>query len=754
MTTVAAPPVERERLEPAPRRPTPQRSSAAGLIGLAAIAVLLPLRGTWVASVALTLLTFTVPGILALRAIRVSSRAVRKFPLYIPAASLLVMLIGGLLADLLGPSLGISKPLHGDATSVATLAVGAVLWVIGLNAPKEGRFPWRSILAEPSLLLPLVLPLLAAAGALLLNNGHGPTVARASAVAVAICLFLGLTFANRLSRGQVGMLIFACALAAQWSFSLRSQEVVGFDITTEIEIAKHTLAAGIWHPVHHNDAYSAMLSVTVLPSVLHALTGASPLISFKLLYPILTALLPVSVFLIGERFMARRFAALAAALLLVQSYFFSLLPELARQEIGLLFFAVLAASLCDPRVRQRARLFLIAGMAAGLVVSHYSSTYLAIPPVIIALLIQIVLGRTQRGPILLAPLLTAAVVLVGGAAIWYGAVTHSSSNLTSFSNAVTQRGLDLLPNRSGNVITSYFRGNVTSDVTAQRYQALAVSNYRDRPYIHPVPAASQPRYALKGAKVPEPRVKAPTVAHALNVWSTAEGELMLLFGVIGSLLMVLRRRSRYAVRRAGALALGTIAVLTVIRFSGTVAASYNQTRALAQSLILLALPVGWLLQLLTSKLRGRSAAVVSAGLALAVTLVFAEQVGISGAFLGGGTTLNLAQSGEDFERLYMTPAELAGAQWAADASRHQLLWADPYGQLRLSATAGVTAFNEVTPLTLDRHAWLYGTHTNVVLGRARGSVNNVQAIYQWPAAFLHDWFDTVYSNGDSTVFHR
>jgi hypothetical protein len=208
------------------------------------------------------------------------------------------------------------------------------------------------------------------------------------------------------------------------------------------------------------------------------------------------------------------------------------------------------------------------------------------------------------------------------------------------------------------------------------------------------------------------------------------------------------------VRRAGALALGTIVVLTLIRFSGTVAAAYNQTRALSQSLILLALPVAWMLQLLTSRLRGRSTALVSAGLALIVTLVFAQQVGIPSAFLGGGTSLNLSQSGEDYERLYMSPAELAGARWASVESDHTLLWADAYGQLRLAATTGAVPFTEVTPRTLDRHAWLYGTHTNVVLGRARGSIGNFQAIYQWPSSFLHDWFDTVYSNGDSEVFHR
>ncbi len=102
----------------------------------------------------------------------------------------------------------------------------------------------------------------------------------------------------------------------------------------------------------------------------------------------------------------------------------------------------------------------------------------------------------------------------------------------------------------------------------------------------------------------------------------------------------------------------------------------------------------------------------------------------------------------------MTPAELAGADWAAGQSHHKLLYADRYGQLRLYATTGTVALTDVTPETIDRHAWVYGTRTNVVLGRARGQIADFASIYRWPAAFLNRNFNTVYTNGDSTVYHR
>jgi hypothetical protein len=49
---------------------------------------------------------------------------------------------------------------------------------------------------------------------------------------------------------------------------------------------------------------------------------------------------------------------------------------------------------------------------------------------------------------------------------------------------------------------------------------------------------------------------------------------------------------------------------------------------------------------------------------------------------------------------------------------------------------------------------LYGSHTNVVLGRARGDTGDYSATYRWPNAFLDNYFDVVFDDGDSKVYHR
>jgi uncharacterized membrane protein len=734
-----------------PARP---RRALPSLGGLALIAVLLPLRGNWAAGTVLALLSFTVPGVVMLRAARVPAAAVRSFPLYLPAASVLVMLTGGLLADLAGPPLGIAKPLHGDTAALTVLGLALVLWAAGIPAPDAARLRWRDALQDPVNLVPFVIPALSAAGALLLTHGDGVFLARAAGALAVIVVFGMLLAAPRLTRAQAALLLFACALAVEWAFSLRGQEVVGFDISSEITVAQHTLSAGIWHPLHRNDAYGAMLSLSILPSVLHALTGCAPVLAFKLVYPVLTALLPASVFLLAERLMTRRFAVLAGVLLLVQDYFFQQLPQLARQEIGLLFFMALIGALLDRSQQRASRVALAVAFSAGLVVSHYSSTYLAVPAVGVALVLAVVAHRWRRTIAMAVPLACSLVILAGGSALWYGTITHSSSNLTSFFSALETKGLNLLPNSNGNIISSYFDGNLIKEVNGRTFQRLAGTAYRGRTgYIHPLPAAAKPAFDLRSATVPAPALRLGALAAAFQLASILVGQLMLVMGVIGSLMMLFSRRASRSAREVGILALSTVGVLTLIRFSGTISADYNQTRALLQSLLLLALPAAWLAQQVLARLgRLRTPAVVAVAAGVAATLAY--QSSLSKVVTGGGTLLAYSHSGEDYEREYMTPAELAGASWASSMSRGTLLYADPYGQLRLSAATGATALNEVTPRTLDRRAWLYGTHTNVVLGRARGTIGDHAAAYHWPSAFLNTYFDTVFTDGDSKVYHR
>jgi hypothetical protein len=220
--------------------------------------------------------------------------------------------------------------------------------------------------------------------------------------------------------------------------------------------------------------------------------------------------------------------------------------------------------------------------------------------------------------------------------------------------------------------------------------------------------------------------------------------------------MVLRRNSSLLTKQIGLLALVTTLLLTLIRFSGTLATAYGQERAQLQGLVLLAVSLCWTVQGLAVVRRAWQARILAMATGcLAVVLISTTY--LAGAVLGGGTSANLANSGAAFEYFDTTTPELASAQWLGNAIvPGQLVYADEYGQLPLVAMTGIQngLLLDLTPRTLNDQAWVYASRTNVTDGRAFGLYNDSFATYVFPAGFLSANYNLVYTDGSSEVFHR
>jgi uncharacterized membrane protein len=763
--------------------------------GMAAIAALVPLRELWPAQLALLGLLLVVPGLALLRALRVPRRAIVGTPVYIPTASVAVLIAAGLAVDLIGPAIGIHAPLRTLPMLLSVEALCAVLVIIAarraprLRDPRPGlRLPrvrelWPRALAlaaaagaalraprlrdpRPGLRLPrvrelwpLALPLAAAAGAARLTTSHGPTVAIAATAGCVVAIMLALVAAPRMTRTQLAILLYSVSLALLWSFSLRSGFVYGFDISSEYQVVHSTQAAGVWNLAHPNDAYGAMLSVTVLPAVLHNISGASDLVLLKAVYPAILALVPVFVFAIGRRFIASRYAAAAAIVLICQGPFSQQFPAIARQEIALVLFAALAAVLLDQLIPTAPRLSLAALLGLALAVSHYSTTYFAIWVLGLAVIVQLVVSTFRPLRRVDLCILGTFVVMVAGAALWYGPLTNSASNLGGLRQAISANGFQFLPNRAPgqSVLSAYFNGNTTPAIDATRYADLVAQDYAVQyPYVVPLPDAALARYRLQDAKVPTTPARAPTVAQSLNTLDLLIQQLLNVLAVLGVLYLALRRRTTTTFRILAIIGAGALTLLAVIRLSGTLQAYYNQTRALVQGLVVLGVCIAAVLEWGVRRL-GRVGWVGVAAMTAGAAILLSTNSGLVGATLGTGAPVNLADHGQDYEQFYVTAPELASARWVGTVEpANDLLYADDYGQLRIFSQLGqhLRLLTDITPQTIDQHAWIYASATNIVDGRASSSNSGYSATYQFPALFLAENFNTVYSNGSSEVFHR
>jgi hypothetical protein len=111
------------------------------LVPLALLALLVPVHYSWAAQFLLILLLLTIPGVILLRALRIPGSVVASFPVYVPCASLVVLLGSGLAVDLAGPVVGIVAPLRPWPMLAGLELVCLILLAISINAPSNVASP-------------------------------------------------------------------------------------------------------------------------------------------------------------------------------------------------------------------------------------------------------------------------------------------------------------------------------------------------------------------------------------------------------------------------------------------------------------------------------------------------------------------------------------------------------------------------------------------------------------------------------------
>jgi uncharacterized membrane protein len=727
--------------------------------GLAGLALLTPLHASWAVQLLMVPVLLIIPGVVLLRALRVPGTAIAACPIYVPAASILVLMGSGLAIDLIGPVVGISAPLRAAPLLITLEIVCAGLLLSALNASPQTQIPWRALKRPVALVWPLILPLVGAAGALRLNSGHSNAVALIAIALVIITLIVAFLRAPWHDDALLIVILFAAGLALMWSFSLRGDLVYGFDISSEYYSLNQTVTGGVWHISHPNDAYGAMLSLTVLPAALHELSGVQTLFIFKIVYPVITALFPVGVFCLSRRFITGRWAFMAAALVIMQQTFFEQMPALARQEIGTFLFAALVAMLLDTMESKRSpgRWIFVCLLSLGMVVSHYSTTYLAIPLFALTAAFQWIFSWFRSIPRMSGVLLLAFGVSLAGAIVWYGPITHSASNLSQFEQVADAKGVSILPNKGGNALSTYLQGEASQGLSPAQYQIYIKKYYQTTyPFVTPLSTAGDPQYDLKIASDPTPPVKIESLSSGLNLADLLVQQATNLLAGITALVLALRRRVPAVARQIALMGLASMAMLILIRISGTIAEAYNPTRAFMQLLIVLAVSISWFSQWLGATLRWmRPWILIASSASLSVFIIGSS--GFSGAFLGGGTDSNLANSYTDYQRFVATTQDLAAGAWVLREARpDQIIEADRYGELRLVTMAGQRPgiVGDITPETTDQHAWVYATGANIIDNVVQSETGNYAASYAFPKLFLESNFNVVYTDGTSEVFHR
>jgi uncharacterized membrane protein len=328
--------------------------------------------------VGLFYLTF-VPGFIFIKLLKLELGTF-EFILYSVGFSVAFLMLSGLIINEFGSLVGFSFPLSTLPLSLfinTLILVGAAVAYLRQEKEKQNSNPQNQSFS-PSFLLLTLIPLLSIMGTYFVNTTGDSFFLLITIVSVALLFTVVAFYEKSTSIYPFAILMIAIALLFQTSLISNYIMPYGSDSPNELYIASATQLLSHWNPIFSVPSdlvfgrYNAMLSITVLPTVYSNMLGMSLTWVYKIIYPLIFALVPLGLYLLWKPYIGKKFAFFAAFLFMADITFFTELTALNRQMIGELFFVLLLLVLLNKKIKQEVKFISFAVFSIGLIFSHYA----------------------------------------------------------------------------------------------------------------------------------------------------------------------------------------------------------------------------------------------------------------------------------------------------------------------------------------------------------------------------------------------
>ncbi|WP_436525455.1 hypothetical protein [Actinoplanes sp. HUAS TT8] len=684
-------------------------------------------------------------------------------------------IVVALLVNTVLPWAGVVRPLTRIPLTWASVLLIVVLAAFS-PAPARWVRPRMMPGLPPVLYLGGLALLLSIAAPIRLNNGLGSGVAIAALLAVgALITFLFVRRRKHLPA-VTGAGIFFAALSLVLITSLRGWYITGHDIQREYGVFQLTYLKGHWSIAAFRDAYNACLSINLFPTSVVQLTGISGVYVFKVIIPILFGVAPVALYRAVRHTAPQAIALLSAVYFVAFPTFFTDMAFLGRQEIAFLLLGCLLLLLADSGRPLRDRRIASAVLLVGIVLSHYSTTYVVLAIFGLAWSLGFVWKLVARmrggfGRFSAPKLITWWMIAVGAVAaiLWTGPATHTGDQARITATATV---LDLFGKKSqtGSSDTGYSLFGGTKTTTAERLdeyaaetEAATAQERADGAYLplstvdkYPITAAEQTNMPLTAIG----RALAKTgldVAGLNTLFRLSVARLLQVLLLIGLVLAVFARRPVFRASADQVLlsvgALGLLAVLTVLP---ELSVDYGVLRAFQQGLFFFA-PFIAAASIWIFRWAGKRATGLAFGMAL---VLFLDLVGVVPKLLGGyPPQLHLANAGQYYDIYYLHPEERAAINWiqdhASEVDREQVqseIQTDRYTFGRTQNLLPSRAANDIYPTLVGADTYVFLGFTTVRKDEATLFYRGDLVTYRYPTALLDAAKNKIYASEGAEVY--
>ncbi len=475
----------------------------------------------------------------------------------------------------------------------------------------------------------------------------------------------------------------------------------------------------------------------------------------------------VAIYLIFERYVPRLIAFLSVISFLSFPTYINDMPMLNRQELAMLFFALMLLALFNKKQKSKSNqlLFIIFGLS--MVVSHYSTTYIAISlflfVYLIFLLVRIVhvrfLSRTILGRAKPRLRFYSIAVLVIFTLFWNVQLTNTTAGLTrviseTYKNIGKTFTQDL---KSGGIYYSLFSfSSLNKDELLQEYVDTSINEARqkyggDELYdenitnLYEIKRIEDFRSPLSiYGKYLEAVGISPFKLNYYFRQITAR--LLQLFMIIGSF-VILFRKTKYINnldREYVILIFGSFITLLIFILLPVLSIEYGAQRLFQQALTVcsLSLVIGVI------SIFGRYATT------LIVFLLFLSLSGFLPYMTGGYfPQLNLYNSGSDYDSYYTHELEVTSMDWLSNNYNNTYdIYTNSSVHAKLAATEGLFSLKGLLPSTIVRNSYIYLDYANVTKNIDYISYKGDLLIYNLPLDFFNQNKNLIYSNGETKIY--
>jgi uncharacterized membrane protein len=745
----------------------------------------------WVDAVAGSLLAIGLPTWMLSQKIDWRTDAPSERFAYSVVSSIFGLMAAGLVVNTILPHLGISRPLDRGPVLVT---VDVWCGLIALWRPKR----FSPIIPTPridklqgadwivGLLSALCVPL-AVMGANRLNNGAGSGLTLTMLFLATMTLAIMFVTRNALNAGTITVALYFIAAAMLLMTSLRGWYITGSDIQNEYVVFELTKSRGHWSISNAQNAYNACLSVTILPTMLSQLLRVDDPYIFKFWFQLLFALCPVFVYRISLRHSGRTIALIATIYFIAFPTYFTDMPFVNRQEIAYLFVGACILTATDPTLRYKVGRFRISVFSVGIVLSHYSTSYVFLGTLIVAWVVYKTLvffrrdsgvarygSRVGRNSGIINPTvgIVNVVLLLAGVLLWNGLATHTASGLTSVVSQAVQslggggddpKSADTSYSIVGGsgaqtpdqVLSAYWRSTLTEPdsnrIAADLFSDKIIGKY-------PFSAVSQPnlRVTSLGKLIDDTGPNVSTLNSVLRAGAARLLQLFIGLGLLSAFLSWRRRPSRWKTELI-ALSCGGIVIVALQVVVPVISTDYGVLRAFEQAMLV----SGPLIAIGSCTIFKHLPGAWGQRAVFAVAVVFfTSLVGALPQTLGGyPAQLNLNNSGQYYDLYYTHPQDIIAIRWLqsgfvgdASAPRRAAVQMNPYTDNELQTFTDLNVNTDDFPTLLLKTSYLFYGYQTATTGLSSIFVNGDLITYNYPMALINSEYNLIYSSNGAMIY--